>query len=155
MSPLQVLLKCRFWLAGLGGASDSAFVTHSRGATAAGPCFDCVLSRVRLFVTPWTLTCQALPSLGFSKQEYWGGLPFPPPGDRHKPGIATRPPATSALEGGLFTTKPAGKPTALVGFTTQAEEELTCSRERQQQSKSHGAVSWNDFCSTSDVSQAL
>ena len=91
------------------------FVTHSRGATAAGPCFDCALSRVRLFVTPWTLTCQALLSMGFSKQEYWGGLPFPPPGDRHKPGIATRPPATSALEGGLFTTKPPGKPTALVG----------------------------------------
>ena len=41
------------------------------------------------------------------------------------------------------------------GFTTQAEEELTCSRARQQWSKSHGAISWNDFCSTSYVSQAL
>jgi len=41
------------------------------------------------------------------------------------------------------------------GFTAQADEELTCSRVRQQRSKSHGAISWNDFCSTSYVSQAL
>ena len=39
------------------------------------------LSRVRLFATPWTVAHQASPSMGFSKQEYWGGLPFPSPGD--------------------------------------------------------------------------
>ena len=38
------------------------------------------LSRVRLFVTPWTVAYQAPPSMGFSKQEYWSGLPFPSPG---------------------------------------------------------------------------
>ena len=43
----------------------------------------CVLSRfshVRLFVTLWTVACQAPLSMGFSRQEYWSGLPFPPPG---------------------------------------------------------------------------
>ena len=39
------------------------------------------LSRVRLFVTPWTIAYQALPSMGFSRQEYWSGLPFPSPED--------------------------------------------------------------------------
>ena len=37
------------------------------------------LSRVQLFVTPWTVAYQAPPSIGFSRQEYWGGLPFPSP----------------------------------------------------------------------------
>ena len=45
------------------------------------------LSRVRLFVTPWTVAHQALLSMGFSSQEYWIGLPFPPPGDLPDPGI--------------------------------------------------------------------
>ena len=39
------------------------------------------LSRVRIFATPWTIAHQAPPSMGFSRQEYWSGLPFPPPGD--------------------------------------------------------------------------
>ena len=45
------------------------------------------LSRVRLFVTPWTVAHQALLSMGFSRQEYWSGLPFLPPGDLPDPGI--------------------------------------------------------------------
>ena len=45
-----------------------------------------LLSRVRLFGTPWTIAYQAPPSLGFSRQEYWSGLPFPPPGDLPDPG---------------------------------------------------------------------
>ena len=44
------------------------------------------LSRVRLFVTSWTLAYQAPPSMGFSRQEYWSGLPFPSPGDLRDPG---------------------------------------------------------------------
>ena len=36
-----------------------------------------LLSRVRLFVTPWTAACQAPPSMEFSRQEYWSGLPLP------------------------------------------------------------------------------
>ena len=47
----------------------------------------CVLSQVQLFVTPWTVACQAPLSMGFLKQEYWSGLSFPPPGDLSDPGI--------------------------------------------------------------------
>ena len=46
-------------------------------------CFSCV----RLFETPWTVDCQAPLSMGFSRQEYWSGWPFPPPGDLPDPGI--------------------------------------------------------------------
>ena len=45
------------------------------------------LSRVRLVVTPWTVAHQAPPSMGFSRQEYWSGLPFPSPGDLPDLGI--------------------------------------------------------------------
>ena len=45
------------------------------------------LSRVRLFVTPWTVAYQAPPTMGFSRQEYWSGVPFPSPGDIPDPGI--------------------------------------------------------------------
>ena len=45
------------------------------------------LSRVRLFATPWTVAYQAPPSMGFSRQECWSGLPFPSPGDLPNPGI--------------------------------------------------------------------
>ena len=45
------------------------------------------LSRVRLFVTPWTVAYQAPLSMGFSRQECWSELPFPSPGDLPNPGI--------------------------------------------------------------------
>ena len=45
------------------------------------------LSHAQLFVTPWTVAYQAPPSMGFSRQEYWSGLPFPSPGDIPSPGI--------------------------------------------------------------------
>ena len=48
------------------------------------------LSRVRLFVTPWTAAHQAPQSMGFSRQEYRSGLPFPSPGDPPDPGIEPR-----------------------------------------------------------------
>ena len=50
----------------------------------------CLLSRVRLFATPWTVACQAPLSVGFPRQEYWSGLPFPSPGDLPDPGIKPR-----------------------------------------------------------------
>jgi len=49
-----------------------------------------LLSRVQLFATPWTVAHQAPPSVGFSRQEYWSGLPFPSPGDLPDPGIEPR-----------------------------------------------------------------
>ena len=54
------------------------------------------LSRVRLFATSWTVAYQAPPSVGFSRQEYWSGLPFPSPGDLSNPGIKPRSPALQA-----------------------------------------------------------
>ena len=45
------------------------------------------LSHVQLFGTPWTVAYQAFPSMGFSRQEYWSGLPFPLPGDLPDPEI--------------------------------------------------------------------
>ena len=48
------------------------------------------LSCVRLFATPWTVAYQVPPTMGFSKQEYWSGLPFPSPGDLPDPGIKRR-----------------------------------------------------------------
>ena len=53
------------------------------------------LSRVWLFATPWTVAYQA-PSMGFSRQEYWSGLPFPSPGDLPDPGIEPRSPELQA-----------------------------------------------------------
>ena len=54
------------------------------------------LSRVRLFATPWTVAHQAHPSMGFSRQEYWSGLPFLSPRDLANPGIEPRSPALQA-----------------------------------------------------------
>ena len=45
------------------------------------------LSRVQLFATPWIVAYQVPPSMGFSRQEYWSGLPFPSPGELPDPGI--------------------------------------------------------------------
>ena len=54
------------------------------------------LSRVQLFATPWTVAYQAPPSMGFSRQEYWSGLPFPSPGDLPNPGIELGSPTLQA-----------------------------------------------------------
>ena len=66
-----------------------------------------LLSRVRLFATPWTVALQAPPSMGFSRQEYWSGLPFPSPEDLPDPGIEPRSPA---LQADASTSEPPGKP---------------------------------------------
>ena len=65
------------------------------------------LSRVWLFATPWTVTYQAPRSMGFSRQEYWSGLPFPSPGDLPNPGIE---PGSPALKVDALTSEPPGKP---------------------------------------------
>ena len=52
-----------------------------------------VLKELRLFATPWAVAYQGHPSMGFSRQEYWSGLPFPSPGDLLDPRIEPRSPA--------------------------------------------------------------
>ena len=65
------------------------------------------LSPVRLFATPWTVGHQTPASMGFPRQQYWSGLPFPSPGDLPDPGIEPRSPALQA--------------DALVGFIPKTE----------------------------------
>ena len=66
-----------------------------------------VVSHVCLFATRWTVAHQAPLSMGFLRQEYWNGLPFPSPGDLPDPGIK---PASPALAGRFFITEPPEKP---------------------------------------------
>ena len=68
-----------------------------------------LLSRFRLFATSWTVAHEAPLSMGFSRQEYWSGLPFPS-GDLPDPGIEPASPMSPALTGGFLATVPPGKP---------------------------------------------
>ena len=61
--------------------------------------------------TPWTAALEAPLSMGFSRQEYWSGLPFPPPGDLPDSGIE---PLSPALSDGFFATELPGKPVVLI-----------------------------------------
>ena len=65
-----------------------------------------VLSCVRLFATLWTVAHQARLSMGFSRQEYWSGLPFPSPGELPNPGIESGSPT---LQADGLTSEPPGK----------------------------------------------
>ena len=62
---------------------------------------------VQIFVTLWTVVCQAPLPMGFSRQEYWSGLPCPSPGNLPDPGIEL---VSLELVGRFFTTDPLGKP---------------------------------------------
>ena len=68
-----------------------------------------LLSRVRLFATPWTVACQAPLSIELPRQEYWSGLPFPSLEDLPHPGTGPISPASPALAGRFFTTEPPGR----------------------------------------------
>ena len=72
-----------------------------------------VLIHVRLFSTPWTHPAPLC--VGIFRQEYWIGLPFPPPGDLPNPGIE---PASPALAGRFFTTKPSHRKPCIVDEST-------------------------------------
>ena len=87
-------------------------------------CFSCIslypqsLSHVCLFETLWTTACQAPLSMEFSRQEYWSGLPFPPPGNLPDPGTELASPVSPVLQADSLSTEPPGKP-KLSGATTQ------------------------------------
>ena len=70
-------------------------------------CVCVLLSHVRFFVTPWSIAHQAPLSMGFSREKYWNGLPFPSPGDLPDPGIEPRSPA---LKADSFPSEPPGNP---------------------------------------------
>ena len=82
----------------VGGVTVDRFLRASASLSA--------LSRfhhVQLFVTPWTIACQAPLSMGFSRQEHWSGFPCPSPGDLPDPGIKPSSLTSPALAGGFFT----------------------------------------------------
>ena len=70
-------------------------------------CGDLVTQSCPTLVTPWTANRQAPLSMGFHRQEYWRGLPFPSPGNISDPVIK---PKSPALAGRFFTTEPPEKP---------------------------------------------
>ena len=72
-----------------------------------GECICRACYVTKSFATPWTVAHQAPLSVGFPRQEYWSGLPFPSPGDLSHPGIE---PTSPVLAGRFFTTEPPGKP---------------------------------------------
>ena len=65
------------------------------------------VSHARLFVILWTVAYQAPLSMGFFRQEYWSGLPFPSPGELPNPGIE---PGSPALQADALPSEPPGKP---------------------------------------------
>ena len=67
-------------------------------------------SRVRLSATLLTVAHQAPLSMGFSRQEYWSGLPCPPPGDLPNPGIEPESPMAPTLQADSLPFEPPGKP---------------------------------------------
>ena len=66
----------------------------------------CLLSHIWLFATPWTAACHGPLSIGFSRQEYWSGLPISSPGDLPNPRIKPKSFESPALTGGFFITGP-------------------------------------------------
>ena len=75
-----------------------------------------LLSHVQLFVTLWTVAHQASLSMGFSRQEYWSGLPCPPPGDFSQPRDWIYVSCGSCIAGWFFTAEPPGKPLMAAGL---------------------------------------
>ena len=70
--------------------------------------------RAQLFVTPWTLAHQPSLSMGFSRQEYWSGLPCPPPGDLPDPGMEARSPESPALQADSLPAELLGSPMSII-----------------------------------------
>ena len=90
--------------------NEMKFVLINQNGTMWIKCSAYVFSYVRLFVTLWTVARQAPLSMGFSRQEYWSGVPCPPPGDQPDPGIKLASLGFPALADGIFTTVSPWKP---------------------------------------------
>ena len=79
----------------------------------------CLVSRVQLFATLWTVAHQAPLSLGFSRQEYWSGLPFPPPGDVPDPGTEPASPMFPVMQVDSLMLSHRGKPSTKLYLYTK------------------------------------
>ena len=106
-----VTVSPSFLLVVLGALLKSTFPAQTSAHTDfQGLVHTCMLSRVRLFGTPWTAARQAPLSMEFSKQEYWSVLPFPPPGDLSDPGIEPGSLASPAWVGRFLSLSQLGSP---------------------------------------------
>ena len=90
-----------------------------------------MLSHIQPFATPWTIACQAPLSMGFPKQGYWSGLPFPLPGDLPDPGIELASPGSPALQVDSLPTEPPGLPTVLRGNSALGSKQKENPHERK------------------------
>ena len=95
-------------------------------------------SGVRLHETLWTVVCQAPLSMGFSRQEYWSGWPFPSPEDLPDPGIRPASPVSLALQADSLLTESPGKWVSLASLVAQTVKNSPAVQETQVQSE--------DFC---------
>ena len=95
-------------------------------------------SHVQFFAILWTVALQAPLSMRFSRQEYWGGLPCPPPGDLPNPGIKPASVMSPALEGGYFTTSEKGTQTAPL--------RIQCPCLQRERGVSPEPVGWTTVC---------
>ena len=86
-----------------------------------GSCGGLVIKSYSTLETPWTVACQAPLFMGFSRLEYWSGLPCPPPGDLPDPGIKPVSLPSPALAGRFFTAVPFGKLSLTLKFFIVAE----------------------------------
>ena len=82
---------------------DNSYLKELQKMRASNNVLSC-LNHAWLFETPWTVACQARLSKEFSRQEYWGVFPCPPPGDLPPPGIRPESLMSPALADGFFTT---------------------------------------------------
>ena len=104
---IRIVKIKKIWYHGLNISMYSRFICWSpnpEGDCLRGVCVLSCFSHVWLFVTLWTVASQALLSMGFSGQEYWSGLPCPPPEDLPDPGIKSVSLMSPASAAGLFTT---------------------------------------------------
>ena len=104
---IRIVKIKKIWYHGLNISMYSRFICWSpnpEGDCLRGVCVLSCFSHVWLFVTLWTVASQALLSMGFSGQEYWSGLPCPPPEDLPDPGIKSVSLMSPALAGGFCTT---------------------------------------------------
>ena len=79
-------------------------------------------------MTPWTVAHQAPLSMGFSRQEYWSGLPFPPPEDLPDPGIKLR---SSILQADSLPSEPPGKPFLVTSFKRNVRKEKKARKKKE------------------------
>ena len=112
---------------------ESYRAKHNRGDESPSPLpysTVLVLSHVWHFATPWTVTSQAPPSVGFSRQEYWSGLPCPPPGDLPDSRVELASVSYIDWQVGSLLLAPPGKPYSIgqkqiMGLTHVQEERIT------------------------------